>query len=443
LNKTSSFVRAMLGGSALAIAVSFAGGAFAQGSTPVQGRAPTQAPTSSAALPSRMSESYEPQGARLGGVWRLLPSVEVGGYHDSNIFATQNNEIDDFVFVVAPTIQLKSDFAGPYSLNFKANSESLRYSDNDSENVDNYGIGFDGFYGIPGLGQNSGFRGGLRWDNLNEERGTPAAAASREPTEYAKGSGFLGFLYKPNRLGIDVGLAADSYDYKDGITGLGGIVNNDDRDRWEYRESLRVGYEFVPNYEGYVKGTLNQREYDSTLDDFGLARSSDGYEVVAGMKFGLSAITSIDVFGGYQSQSYDDARFPKLDGPTFGAQINWEPLRELNFRGYITRTIEESTSAVFAGYTNTVYGVEGKYKLFPNFEMRAGLSYATQEYEKLKTVAVNEREDDLFDASIGAKYYFTPNYYVDPSIRYRNRDSNTGTDDYDRLQVFVRLGAQY
>lgn len=406
-----------------------------------EGRAPVGAPVPARALPSRDSESFDPPGARVGP-FKLFPTVEAGLLYDDNIFLSERNKIDDWIASVAPALSLKSDFSGPFTLNLDAKATALRNFENHREGQDNFSLGTDGSYGFPALGKDTRASAGLKWARDHESRGSLDGTNGLDPTEYDKTTGFAGFLYKPNRLGIELKGDMTKYNFQDGRTSTGATINNDDRDRMEYVESLRVGYEFVPDYEGYVKGSLNQRNYSQTLDDTGFARSSKGYAAVVGVKLGFSQITSLDLFGGYMNQDYDDARLPNVNGPTFGAQLNWSPAREWNVTGYVSRSIEETTQANFSGFIVTTVGTDVKYKLFPALEVRAGVSYSTNEYEKLATAATG-RDDTMVDGSIGAKYFFSRNYYVDGYYKHKLRDSSINGSDYSNNLVFVKLGAQY
>lgn len=92
------------------------------------------------------------------------------------------------------------------------------------------------------------------------------------------------------------------FDYDDTKT-ASGTLDNQDRNRTEYRESLRLGYEIIPNYEAFVRGELNQREYDRTTDNGGsqlLDMSADG-RYVAFFSFATNLVGSdtngtIDIF---------------------------------------------------------------------------------------------------------------------------------------------------
>lgn len=438
MNIVSIKARALSGLSVLALACVAGAPAWAQGLDPFA--APPQSPGPERALPTRDSENFEPFGARVGS-FKLFPKAELWGVYNSNIYATQANEIDDWIAVINPGLALESDFSLHY-LSLSAVGAAGRYADNSAEDFADYGANATGRLDLPSLGKSNLF-GRASYAHLHEDRGSPNAANGAEPTEYSLVGGQAGFIYKPNRLSAALIANLSSYDYDDVATSTGVAINNDDRDRDEFSQILRVGYEFLPGYEGFVRGTLKQVNYDQTRDDGGLARSNDGYEAVGGVKIDFGRITDVEVFAGYISTEYDDARLPTIDGPTFGGAVNWNPIRPLRLRGYAQRSIEETTQVSFAGYTATTVGLSANYEMFPRLQLNALATYSNNEYERNSTFVGTERQEDVIDVTLGAKYFFSRNYYVNPSYRFTTRDTNVANSDYDRNLVFVKLGVQY
>jgi hypothetical protein len=426
----------ILGAVSLSALVVAAGTALAQPTVTREQQRSTEAPR---ALPTRDPENFDPQGVRVGS-FRLLPNVELRTEWNSNIYASERNEIDDVIFFVVPRLQLRSDWNN-HALNFKAESRIRRFADNGGEDAESYDIGFDGRVDIR---RDINVFGGASYESTVEDRSSPSSAvAAVEPTEYVLMKGNAGYFHRMGRFNFRLEGMVDDYNYADGVTGAGANINNDDRDRVETREQLRVGYEIIPDYEAFVRGTLRQINYDLTLDDTGFARSGDGYEVVGGLRVELSRLTTIEAFAGYVSRDYDDARLRSIDGVSFGAALNWSPRREINVRGYITREVRETTNASFSGFMATTFGIDGSYRLFPRLQLTGDVSFETNQYERVSTFAGTEREDDVWSASIGAKYFITTSVYAGPTLSYTTRDSNVVNASYDQTKVMFRLGWQY
>jgi hypothetical protein len=396
-----------------------------------------------ASLPDRASESMEPAGGRVGS-FILFPSAELSTAYDSNIFATSRNTESDIIFSVVPALRAQSDLAAPVRLNFDAVGVVNRYMDHNSEDTEGFLLSHDGSWQIPALGEASFLRWGLAHSRDWQDRGSPddVTSGAAEPTILHTSLGYLGFQYKPGPLSISPRVSARHLDVDDVRNVNGAIINNDDRDRWTYREGLRVGYELVRGYEAYVRGSLNQRRYENSPDDAGFNRDSDGWEAVAGAKVGLTEVTNFDVYAGYLRQSYDDPRLSPVEGVGFGGQLNWSPRREWQVAASVTRSIEETIVTSFAGYLATTYAVSAAYQLMPALRFDARLSYGTFDFEPIGGSNV-ARQDDLLIAQIGVRYYLTPNYYVRASLVQAAYSSDVANSDYDRSIIYLTLGAQY
>ena len=396
-----------------------------------------------ASVPERATESMEPKGVRAGS-FLILPSAEFTTSYDSNVFATSNNEEGDVIFSLVPAVRVRSDFNSPLRLNFDVIGVADRYVDNTSENVEGYLLSHDGSWEIAGLGEQSFLKWGLANARDWEERGSPDDVTnSAEPTIIHSTLGYLGFQYKPGALSISPRVSARYVDLDDGRTAAGTSINNDDRDRWVYREGLRIGYEFVRGYEGYIRGTLNQRRYENKPDDAGFNRDSDGWEAVAGAKIGLTEITNFDVYAGYISQSYDDARLPTVEGVGFGGQLNWSPRREWQLAASVARTVEETILTDYAGYLATTYALSAGYQLMPSVRFDARFAYSTFDFERLPSSSAGDREEEMLTGQVGVRYYLNPMYYVRASYTQTAYSSNAANSDYDKSVVFLTLGAQY
>lgn len=402
---------------------------------------PQPHPTS---VPERAPETMDPQGGRVGS-FIILPSAELGTTFDSNVFATSRNEKSDVIFSLVPTIRARSDLASPVRLNFDAVGIVNRFVDNDSEDTEGFLLSHDGSWEIPALGEQSFFKWGLAHSRDWQERGSPddLISGAAEPTILHTSLGYVGFQYKPGPLSISPRFAARYVDVDDVRAVNGTTINNDDRDRWVYSETLRVGYEFVRGYEAFVRGTLNQRRYENTPDDTGFNRDSDGWEGVGGINVGLTEVTNIELYAGYLSQEYDDPRLASVDGLTYGGRLNWSPRREWVLAASIDRSVQETIETDFSSYLATTYAISANYQLMPALRFDASLSYSTFDFERNPGSTAQDRDDDMVMAQLGVRYYLNQNFYVRGSVVQSHYSSNVPNSDYDRSVVFLSLGAQY
>lgn len=385
----------------------------------------------------RPGESYEPIGVRVGG-FRLFPVLELIEQYDTNIFATQNNKQDDFITVVRPSLDLRSNWNN-HMLNLFASAAVGMYADHSKESYQDFRVGFDGRVDIQ---RNWNVYGGMQFNHLHEDRADPNATVFRKPNEYNLFSGNLGYYQKFNRFSLKLDGRVDDYTYTNNKGALPGVISNRDRDRRDYAESLRLGYEFIEKYEVWVQGGLNQRNYDRRVDSAGFRRSSNGWEIIGGTTIDFGGITQVEAFAGYSDQNYDDSRLGHIRGPVFGLTGYWNPLVPLIIKPYVKRSIEETVLTTHTGFWATAFGVDIDYDFRPNIKVTGAFSYTIADYKKAQGVPSFSRDDDYLRFEVGIRYLPTENFFIGPSYRFTSRDSNLSGNDFSRHLFAIRAGAR-
>ena len=377
----------------------------------------------------RTRPAYDAVGIRAGA-FTVLPQVNLVGKYDDNIYATDVNETDDFITELATSVSVESGWSR-HALNVVAGVRQYIYADNTDENRLDWNVGADGLIDVT---RDTQLRGALAYRQLHEDRGDPsAAAAASEPTEYSLLTGAASLDHRFNRLTTRISGGYSEYDYKDVLSTTGVVIDQDDRDRAEYEESLRVGYDVSPDTNVYVQGTLNQRVYDLTVPVVAVNRDSDGYAVVAGSDFRLSNLMQGGVFVGYQEQSYDDPTLANTSGLAYGASVEWyvTPMTTVSFDA--AATIEETTTVGASGYTSQQGGVRVDHELLRNVLVNARVSYESNDCEGVA------RTDDTLRAGLGVDYLLNRNFVVGVGYDYTDRDSSLVGNDYKRNIIGLTL----
>lgn len=384
-------------------------------------------------------ENYDPPGIRLGG-FRLYPTLELVEMYNDNVFATTNGRVGKFITVVNPRVDLRSNWNN-HALNLFATGSIGFYHGASSENFQDFSVGGAGRLDIQ---RNWYLFGGTSFSRRHEARGTPNALSGLEPNEYFDTQANLGYYQKFNRLFVRLEGRWERFSYTNNKSlNIAGVVNNENRNRNEFNETLRVGYEFVEGTELWLQGGLNQRLYDSRFDNLGFQRSSNGWEIVGGATLDLGGITQLEGFAGFRAQDYRDVRLGKIRGAIFGLSGTWNPYRPLFIKPYIRRTIEETNSAGYSGYWSTLAGVNVDYRLRPNIRVAGGASIGWDDYRLNNQVAgTPDRLDRYLILEIGVQYRPTENFFVGPSYQYTNRDSDVGGFDFGRNIFMLRGGVQ-
>lgn len=379
---------------------------------------------------------YVTEGARLGG-FTLNALVEGVTEYDSNIFRTDTSEKSDLIFHVKPEVELKSNWSR-HEVSGSVNGDYARYDDFSREEYEDYGFDLGGRVDVR---RDSAFSADIGYDSLHEDRGAVVTTAGKEPVEYDVLSAKAGYEQRFNRVKVEGWYDTSQLDFDDVSTTIPSLINNDDRDRDEDTYTAQLSYEIQPRYDAYLRYQYNEIDYDDSVDDLGLDRSSDGYRAVVGISIDLTGLLVGDFYAGYQEQEYDDAALSNIDDYTAGAELRWNPTSLTTVTGFVDRTIEETTIAFSSGYLSTNFGLRVDHELRRNVLLNANMGYSMNEYEG-SAVGVKERDDDIYSYGVGVKYIFNRNLYLDASYMFSERDSNILAGDYDVDTVLLTLGAR-
>jgi len=387
----------------------------------------------------RAGEDYDPIGIPLGG-FRLFPLLELQEIYNDNIFASSvaTGQVASFVQIVKPSLELKSDWNN-HMLNLFARGGFGFYTAAPTENFQDFQVGAEGRIDIQ---RNWNIYGGLSFNRLHEERGQPnTVQGGTEITKYNQVTGNLGYFQKFNRLSGRLEARVDDFNYLDNGLGLGfGVIPNSERNRTEFREALRIAYEYLDGFEVWTRLGANQRRYKISVDSAGFTRHSSGWDVVVGASFDFGGITFLEAFAGYVRQSYEDFRFRPLEAILFGVTGYWNPHRDLWVRPFVRRTIDETAYVGESGFLNTAFGVEATYNLLPNVKLEGLASYAIADYRA--ATAFNSRYDEYVTFKAGVLYTPMREFFVGPQYQYVHRSSNQPNLDYGQNILMLRLGAR-
>ena len=380
----------------------------------------------------RARPGYDPVGIRAGGFF-IYPEVGVTEFYRSNIFYTPSNEEDDFITVVSPAVRAKSNW-NVHGLSFYAEADYGHYLLNEDENYLDFRSGVDGHLDIR---HDLRVLGGLSVAHLHESRSSPEQTGADEPVTYMRYSGNAAVEKDFSRLSTRLGGDVQVYRDNDVDAVGGGTFNSDDRDRTESEAALRLGYELTPRVEPFVRASVNDRSYRQRRDDFGQVRDSWGWETVAGAAFDLGGVTFGEVYVGYLQQNYEGAGLKNVSGPSFGAEVVWNPTELTTVTVGAERGVEETTLAGASGALQSSFDARVDHELRRNLILSANTGFTRRDYRGIS------RTDDLAD--IGASLRFLTNRFLEMRAGYSfsTRDSSASGNDYDAHTISVGVTAKF
>ncbi len=383
----------------------------------------------------RARPELDPLGQRVGS-FLVYPSFTAQGVVDDNIFRDDSDTKTDLIGRLRPGLRVRSDWSR-HELIFNADADIGIYLDNTSENYEDARVGTAGRLDIDG---NTFAGGGINFQKLHEDRGSPDDVGGRNPTEFFVLSGNAELFRQFGRFNGTFDVEAERIDFDDASGIAGGVVrtiNNDDRDRTIVTVTGRAGYEIAPEYEAFLSGSGNWRIRDTTPDDAGFNRNSDGFSVDAGVSLDLGGLLFGDVFFGYKKQEFDDTQLSAVEGPDFGADLTWNVTPLTTIVGSASRTIRETTIRGASGFFATRGSLSVDHELLRNLLILLDGSFQNNDYEGIT------RSDDIFSARAEARYLINRHAYLSGSYRFRRRDSDAVGQDFTNNVGLVSVRVQY
>ena len=365
------------------------------------------------------------------GPFAIDGTASVGGLFSDNIFVTKNRKKSDWITTISSGITAALT-DGSDRLNLRAGVNLGRYARFTAENYNDFYVGGDGRLR---LDEATSLFGGARADWTHESRESPDAVNGIKPTQYRAGDFYAGILRSFQEFVVRVGGTADTYSY-DNVLSTGGLIDNSGRDRTQYEAGARVSYRWSSDLRPFVQAYWDSRKYDRSIDDYGYARSSTGYRAAIGISGDLGPAMQGEIYAGVLGQSFDDVRFSDIVKPDFGMRLTWRPLAGTTVRGFIDRSVEETTLVGSSGYLRTAIGGSVEQEIRPDLFMSGHLYYSENAYQDF------DRVDHVSDAGLGAKYFIIPNLYVAADYAFIHRISDTALADFYENRVMFRLGAQ-
>lgn len=406
-----------------------AGAAYAD-ETPIPGNsdAGIQLADMRGSVLNRARPGYDAVGIHAGA-FTVYPQASVTGSYDDNIYATDTNTKSDFITKLDSAMFVYSNWSS-HALNFNAGVSKSFYNSHSGENRLDWNVGTDGRLDVT---RDTQLTGALSYQKLHEDRGDPSSpGAAAEPVPYTLFTGSAGISQRFNRMMASITGEYNDYDYDSVVSTTGVAIPQDFRDRQEYDESLKVGYDVSPDTNVYLRGTLNQRKYDQHPPVVALNRDSKGYAVVVGSDFRLSNLAQGGIYIGYQTQSYDSAALSDINGLSYGANIEWyaTPLTTVTFNA---DSIVNETALAASGYLSQSVGLRVDHELLRNVLLYANVGYQNDDYTGAS------RTDDILTAGFGANYLLNRNLSINFGYSYTDRNSTAAGADYKQNIIGLTL----
>lgn len=382
---------------------------------------------------------FTPSGIRWGS-FTISPLVENENEYDSNIFKTSNNEKDDYIIHVKPSVNIRSNWSR-HAIDLTVRSDIGLHQKFEQEDFEDIFIDLSGRIDVL---RQSYATTKFYWSQRHEERGEIDNGGINGPTEYMTIGGIFEYEHLFNRLRINVSNDVSYLNYEDGISLLdGSLVMDNLRDRLIDTATAQLTYEVNPRLDGFIRGEYNFKDYDSNVDRSGINRDSDGFEIVGGVGFDFTGKLFGDIYIGYREQYFEDPLLQDISGVTGGASLKWlaTPLTTMSLA--VDNDIIETTQPGASAGVSTAFKLNLDHELLRYVLLNAHGGYTMIDYEgTTNTPGVSSRDDEYIVLGVKAKYLFSRNFYLKSEYLFRQRESNVPLNDYDSHRVLLSIGLQ-
>jgi Putative beta-barrel porin 2 len=396
-------------------------------------------------VPSPALPENAPHTEELGmplGSFRLYPTLDLRAGYDSNVFAQPaGQQVSSAYEAIRPSLDLRSDWSN-HMLNFNAYGAFGFYNNASTQNYQNFGVLTDGRFDIQRdwyLTASGGFA------RTTEALGTPDVAFAQSPTVVNTIPVNLAMFQRFNRLFYQASASLTRYSYQDNSTISTQTLPSGSRDRTEYGENLRAGYEIRDGWDIWAQGGLNQRRYLQQFNTASQQRDSNGWTITGGSTLDLGGVSKLEGFVGYSQQTYIN---PGLTTPAvvFGLAGVWNGYEPLVVRPFVIRAINETAYTNYQDYLSTTIGSEFLYTLTSDWTLNAGASFSLLNYTPVPgtTSGAFQHTDNFFRASLGALYTVFPQLQIGPLYEFAagNGPDPATSPNYNRHIIMLRIVAR-
>lgn len=385
------------------------------------------------AVRDRPQPAYDALGIRTGG-FTVFPKLQFDIVQDDNVFAAQDDRQAATTLRLRPEIAAKSNWSR-HALQAQARAQIDRNLDFDSENTIDWNL--------RGAGRLDVVRGSsitFAVDYAHDHEARTAVGAdpiTQRPVAFDLTSTYLGAERARGRLRVSARAAVHRYDYRDGFSETGAVIEQDDRDRTVFTLTGRADYALLPATAIFLQITSDDRDYDRIAG--GPLRTSSGYQTLAGVDFELGALVRGEIAAGYIRQDFEDEAFGDLDGVGGRVKLSWFPTQLTTVTAAAARTVEDTGVIGSAGALRTDLSLSVDHELLRNLILTAQATYADDAYNGLA------RTDTRFGAGVSAAYRINRRYGFAAGLTWLDQSSSGAAQgpSYRNTRLYVGSTARF
>lgn len=371
----------------------------------------------------------------------LRPKIRFLTIYDSNVFSQPDDEKDDFVFRLTPSIDIEKQYDG-HIFEFGGEATAERFATYDSENTENY----EGYF-------RGALRANSRWEfpfsvdyfNKARSRNRPdSAVATTERTSLERLNSELGFKRTFNRLSLTVLGRYGQQRFEDGVSrATGAPVVYSDRDNHFIGASARLEYDLIgqvgkkADSSVFAQYAMNKQTFESNNGPRlnGVTISSDnvsqnfllGYKTSIKDRLFLEAAAGV-IHRNFEAPGIDDA----LD---YDVQVEASYIFRPKLSFILSANRErDDNNDLLVGVLRSTYDLSAYYEVYHNLYWENSLIYEDFQFDEDNIEDVQD-----FTVRTGLNLIHNPKWRSGVTLDYTTRASDDANKEYDRLQAMIQI----
>ncbi len=366
------------------------------------------------------------------GPVKLHAGLQVSQEMNSNIYATSDDEVDDYITVFSPGMLLTMQ-TQRHKLNLGVASATSQYKDNDDENFTSvtYQAGYN-------LNTASGIAFGISETFGTSEDPRPEQEASERKEHFTNRIiSSLGYTFPSKKFSTEVFVNDFHLEYDE----------DDDKDsnRREREYGVGVYYRVLPKTSLLLEYSYGTTEYYDRTDEEYDSRSNF-YRM--GIKWDATARMNGALKVGYEDRTYADIDHETKKAPAVDGDISYKITEETKIKVIVNLAIMETEYTGSAAeslsqsyfYDHQQFGVGLVSRLMNRFTVDILASVSNDDYNNYEGGSLDNRGDTThaFDLTVG--YDFNKNFNAGINYSAKDKESNDPEveEAIQKVSVYVR-----
>jgi hypothetical protein len=369
----------------------------------------------------RPRPDYDPYGYSAG-TFTFYPAVTTSVEATDNYLATETNRHGDVYAVIAPQIQLTSNWARN-RLTARAYLNQSVHANLSEDNTVEYGVVTAGVLDVSRATQITVDASYGHYVENRSDLGSFQGTA--QPVTYNGYRTRIAISQNFNRLTLTGSVALNSLNYNDVPVPGGTPIDQRFRDVRAFTGVFSAQYEL-----GSGLGLIATAQYDNSVYSFrpgqpgfdplvNIDRASNGFNLEGGITFELSSLVFGNIQFGVLNRNYNDLRLRNFQGLSYSANILWNvtPLTSLRFRAQ--RAVEDTSSTTVAGNTRSDLQAFVDHELYRYILLSGDVRFSTF------TPNGPGFGGQELSAGGGARYLIDRRWSIGANLRYSQRTSTS------------------